>query len=40
MSMPVIVPRDRYADWLQAPLAAAVKLAQPFDDAAMVMVEA
>ena len=38
-AMPVIVPHDRYADWLEAPLAAAVKLAQPFDDAAMAMVE-
>lgn len=39
-AMPVIVPRARYADWLEAPLDAAVQLAQPLDDAAMMMVDA
>ena len=39
-AMPVIVPHDRYADWLEAPLAVATKLAQAFDDARMAMVEA
>jgi putative SOS response-associated peptidase YedK len=39
-AMPVIVPRDDYADWLEAPLDVAKALAQPFDDPRMTMVEA
>lgn len=38
-AMPVILPADDYADWLEAPLDIAVALAQPFDDAAMVRLD-
>jgi len=39
-AMPVIIARDRYGDWLDAPYDAAVSLAQPFDDARMAMLDA
>ena len=38
-AMPVIIARDRYADWLEAPYDAAVRLAQPFDDGQMAMLD-
>ena len=36
-ALPVIVPRDLHAQWLEAPLAVVASMAQPFDDAKMAM---